>query len=69
MANTNPSVKDTERIEFTEYLNDFVNLTLLNSSCFYRKVYRDVMALGKSVIESNNLVAAEEIDNLVKEVF
>lgn len=69
MANTNPSVKDTERIEFTEYLNDFVNLTLLNSSCFYRKVYRDVMPLGKSVIESNNLVAAEEIDNLVKEVF
>ena len=69
MANTNPSVKDTERMEFTEYLNDFENLTLLNSSCFYRKVYRDVIPLGKSVIESSNLVAAEEINNLVKEIF
>lgn len=69
MANTNPSVKDIERMEFTEYLNDFKNLTLLNSSCFYRKVYRDVVPLGKSVIESNNLVAAEEINNLVKEIF
>ena len=69
MANTNPSVKDTERMEFIEYLNDFENLTLLNSSCFYRKVYRDVMPLGKSVIESNNTVAAAEISNLIKEVF
>lgn len=69
MANTNPVVKNTERKEFAEYLNDYANLTLLNSCCYYRKIYRDVMPLGKSVIECNNLVAAAEIKNLVEEVF
>jgi chromosome partitioning protein len=68
MANTNPVVKDKERKDFVEYLSDFPDLTLLNSPCFYRKIYRDAMPLGKSVIELNNLIAVAEIDNLIKEI-
>ena len=69
MANTNPTVKNNERREFKEYLVDFPTLSLLESSCFYRKIYRDVMPLGKSVLESNNLLANKEIQNLIKEIF
>lgn len=69
MANTNPVVRNTERTEFCEYLQDFTNLKLLESCCYYRKVYRDVMPLGKSVVESNNAVASREINDLIREVF
>jgi len=69
MANTNPLVKINERKEFEEYLLDFPSLKLLSSCCYYRKIYRDVMPLGKSVIESTNLLANEEIQGLIKEVF
>lgn len=68
MANTNPVVKINERKEFEEYLLDFPSLKLLNSCCYYRKIYRDVMPLGKSVIESTNLLANKEIQELIKEV-
>lgn len=69
MANTNPTVRENERKEFEEYLSDFPSLNLLNSCCYYRKIYRDVMPFGKSVIESNNSIAREEINNLINEVF
>lgn len=69
MANTNPTVKENERKEFEEYLSDFPSLNLLKSCCYYRKIYRDVMPMGKSVIESTNIIAKAEIDNLLKEVF
>jgi chromosome partitioning protein len=69
MANTNPTVKNNERKDFKEYLIDFPGLNLLKSSCFYRKIYRDVMPLGKSVVESSNLLAKEEIQELVEEIF
>jgi len=69
MANTNPTVKKNERKEFEEYLLNFPNLNLLHASCYYRKIYRDIMSFGKSVVESSNLSANQEIQNLVKEVF
>ena len=69
MANTNPTVKNNERKDFKEYLIDFPGLNLLKSSCFYRKIYRDVMPLGKSVVESSNLLAKKEIQELVEEIF
>jgi chromosome partitioning protein len=69
MANTHLGVKNVERKEFEEYLVDFPSLSLLETACFYRKIYRDVIPLGKSVLESNNLLASQEIENLVKEIF
>jgi chromosome partitioning protein len=68
MASTNPTVKTNERKEFQDYLNEFPTLSLLNSCLYYRKIYRDVMPFGKSVIESNNLIAAAEVLDLIVEV-
>ena len=68
MANTNPRVREKERNDFDSFLSDYHELKLLNSCLFYRKIYRDVMPCGKSVIESNNLLAKNEILELMKEV-
>lgn len=68
MASTNPTVKTNERKEFQDYLNEFPALSLLNSCLYYRKIYRDVMPFGKSVIESNNSIAAAEVLDLIGEV-
>lgn len=69
MANTNPVVKTSERKEFKEYLSEYSNnLKLLDSCCYYRKIYRDVMPLGKSVMEANNSLASDEIEKLINEV-
>jgi chromosome partitioning protein len=68
MASTNPTVKTNERKEFQDYLNEFPTLSLLNSCLYYRKIYRDVMPFGKSVIESNNSIAAAEVLDLIGEV-
>jgi chromosome partitioning protein len=68
MASTNPTVRTNERKAFKEYLQDFPNLMLLRSCCYYRKIYRDVMPLGLSVIESNNELAKNEIISIINEV-
>jgi len=68
MASTNPTVKTNERKEFQDYLNEFPALSLLNSCLYYRKIYRDVIPFGKSVIESNNSIAAAEVLDLIGEV-
>jgi len=69
MASTNPTVKINERQAFKEYLQDFPNLILLESCCYYRKIYRDVMPLGQSVMEASNTLAKNEILAIVDEVF
>lgn len=69
MASTNPTVKTNERQEFQDYLAEFPKLKLLNTCCYYRKIYRDVMPIGKSVIESTNTLAKQEILDLINEVF
>lgn len=68
MASTNPTVRTNERKAFKEYLHDFPNLILLSSCCYYRKIYRDVMPQGQSVIESNNELAKNEILSIINEV-
>lgn len=69
MASTNPSVKETERREFLEYVNEFESFTPLQSIGFYRKVYKDMIPDGKSVLESDNVQANNEIDRLTQEIF
>lgn len=69
MASTNPAVKTNERQEFQEYLQTFPELKLLDSCCYYRKIYRDVIPFGKSVIESTNIFAKNEIIKIIDEVF
>lgn len=69
MASTNPAVRETERREFMEYLAEFPEIELLNSVGFYRKAYKDCIALGKAVQEMDNAQAATEIADLVREVF
>ncbi|HHH7388433.1 TPA: AAA family ATPase [Escherichia coli] len=69
MASTNPSVRETERKEFMEYLAEFPGIEPLKAVGFYRKAYKDSIAFGKSVLETENGQAAAEIGDLVKEVF
>ncbi|STP00276.1 Cell division inhibitor MinD [Haemophilus parainfluenzae ATCC 33392] len=69
MASTRSSTKTNERKEFIEYVKEFEDFKILDSIGYYRKVYRDVMSEGKSVFETKNLQAKDEISNLIKEVF
>ena len=69
MASTNPTVKETERGEFLEYVADLEGFKPLSSIGYFRKVYRDVISEGKSVLEVNNDSAAGEIESLLNEVF
>lgn len=69
MASTNHSVRETERREFLEYVGEFSSLSPLQSVGFYRKVYKDMIPEGKSVLESDNQQAKEEINQLTKELF
>lgn len=69
MASTNPTVRKNERAEFESYLQDYPELKLLTACCYYRKIYRDVMPLGQSVLESGNLLAKNEISDIMTEIF
>ena len=69
MANTNPTVRQTERKEFLEYIADLEGFYPLNSIGYFRKIYRDVIPEGKSVMESSNTEAVAEVENLLQEVF
>lgn len=69
MATTNPLLQGNERHEFLEFVNEFETITPLSSVGCYRKVYRDVMSQGKSVLETDNLKAREEVLALLNEVF
>ena len=51
-----------------EYLADFPSFTALSSVIHDRKVYRDVAAEGKGVVESNNPKAVEEFEAFMKEL-
>jgi chromosome partitioning protein len=69
LASTNPSVRQRERAEFLGYVSEFFSFQPLQSIGFYRKIYRDVMASGESVIEDFTSPASKEIENLIKEVY
>lgn len=67
MAPTNPVIHEAE--EAKEYLQDYPEIQLLNTIIRDRKVYRDAMSEGMGVIEMDNPKAADEIKELMKEVF
>lgn len=69
MATTNPLLQGNERHEFLEYVKEFDTLIPLESVACYRKVYRDVMSQGTSVLETDNQQARTEVLSLLKEVF
>lgn len=69
MATTNPLLQGNERHEFLEYVKEFQSLTPLQSVACYRKVYRDVMTMGMSVLETENTKAKTEVEWLMQEVF
>ncbi|MFQ6292694.1 AAA family ATPase [Yersinia enterocolitica] len=69
MATTNPLIRGTERNEFLEYVKEFDGLVPLRSVGCYRKIYRDVMSDGRSVLETDNENAKSEVLALLREVF
>lgn len=69
MATTNPLLRGNERNEFLEYVKEFEELKPLQSVGCYRKVYRDVMSQGMSVLETENQKAIEEVMSLINEVY
>ncbi|MGL5110189.1 MAG: division plane positioning ATPase MipZ [Vibrio ordalii] len=69
MATTNPVLRGNERKEFLEYLEEFPSITTLKSVICFRKIYRDCMSNGLGVLETNNIAAKEEMEQLMKEVF
>ncbi|MCH5499531.1 AAA family ATPase [Pseudomonas syringae pv. syringae] len=69
MASPNPAVRITERREFLEFLSEYPEIKPLDSVGFYRKAYKDSIPSGMSVLEGKNREAANEIKNLLKEVF
>ncbi|ACQ67814.1 phosphonate ABC transporter ATPase [Candidatus Hamiltonella defensa] len=69
MATNNPVLREKERAEFLDFVKKFKELVPLNSVAHYRKVYRDVMKEGKSVLESSNENAKYEVLSLLEEVF
>lgn len=69
MASTNVQVIETERREFENYVAEFPEFRALKASGRYRKIYRDVMSEGLSVLENTNKHAIDEVNALHSEVF
>lgn len=69
MATTNPLLCNKEREEFLQFVSEVTEVTPLNSIGSFRKVYRDVIPSGLSVLESSNASAKSEVNALVSEVF
>lgn len=69
MATTNPVLRGNERNEFLQFMENFQGIQPLNSMACYRKVYRDIIPEGKSVLETNNEQAKAELLALIEEVF
>lgn len=69
MATTNPVLRGNERHEFLEFLNEFPTISIMETVICFRKIYRDSMSSGISVIETNNEPAKLEIEQLINEVF
>ena len=67
MAPTNPVIHETE--EAREYLQDYPEIKLLDTILRDRKIYRDVMSDGRSVLETGNDNAKAEVIALLQEVF
>jgi chromosome partitioning protein len=68
MASTNTKVKDNERKEFIDYISQYEDFKVLNAVNYFRKIYKDAMSEGKSVLELSNDEAVNEITQLYNEV-
>lgn len=68
MAATNMKVKDKERSDFSKFIKQYEHCKLLKSVNYFRKVYKDSMSEGKSVLELDNQDAINEIQGLHKEI-
>ena len=71
MASTNVKVKETERNEFLKYLEQYPEFMPTKSVNYFRKIYKDAISDGKSVIEVTNQDALNEtmfLYNEIKEV-
>ncbi|WP_167144911.1 AAA family ATPase [Pseudomonas sp. OTU750018] len=68
MGTTNPKIRQRERSDFCSYVSVFENLLLANSSGFQRLAYRECISEGIGVLESNNPLAADEIQQLLTEI-
>ena len=66
MAPTNPIIH--EEADARECLIDYPEIKLLSTMIRDRKVYRDAMSDGLSVVEMENPKAKAEIKNLIEEV-
>lgn len=66
MTPTNPQIQ--EKREAQDYLSDFPEFELLQSSLCDRKVYRDAMSEGLGVVEMNNKKAQSEVQAFRAEV-
>jgi len=69
IATTNPILEGSERNEFLENIVEFDQLTPMTAKSCYRKIYRDVMLEGKSVMETDNGKARDEVMAFINEVF
>lgn len=69
MATNNHVTRPQERKEFFDFVSDYDAVTLLRSIGFYRKVYKDSIAQGLSVLEMRNPQARSEILSLISEIF
>ena len=68
MASTNTKVKDNEHKEFIKYVKQYENFNVLHSVNYFRKIYKDAISEGKSVLELTNLDAIAEIRDLYNEI-
>jgi chromosome partitioning protein len=68
MASTNTKVKDNERKEFIDYVKQFEDFKVLTSINYFRKIYKDAMSEGKSVLELTNIEAISEVSDLYNEI-
>lgn len=68
MASTNTKVKDNEQKEFIDYVSQYEDFEVLNAVNYFRKIYKDAMSEGKSVLELSNDEAVKEITQLYNEV-
>ena len=66
MSPTNPAI--TEIADSRLFFEKLSEIKLLNTTISERKVYRDALADGKGVVESENEKAKQEIESLIKEV-
>lgn len=69
MATTNPILRGNERDEFLQFVAEVTEVKPLASVGCFRKVYRDVIPEGRSVLESSNESAKQEVMALINEVF